>query len=67
MTIRLPVRASTLVLCTTLESSLALPAQASGIDSVRPKAETAPLFDDETGPVFSADQAEINEQTRCAG
>ncbi|MFB7512782.1 phytase [Streptomyces sp. NPDC056144] len=57
--IRLTARASTLVLCTTLATSLALPAQASGIDSVRPKAETAPLFDDEAGGNANADDPAI--------
>ncbi len=40
-------------------ASFALPAQASGIDSVRPKAETAPLFDDEAGGNADADAPAI--------
>ncbi|WP_017236952.1 phytase [Streptomyces sp. SS] len=59
MTIRLAVRASTLALCTTLATSFALPAQASGIDSVQPKAETTPLFDDEAGGNANADDPAI--------
>ncbi|MEU9576497.1 phytase [Streptomyces chilikensis] len=59
MTIRLAARASALVLCTTLATSFALPAQASGIDSVHPKAETAPLFDDEAGGDANADDPAI--------
>ncbi|MFI8962531.1 phytase [Streptomyces sp. NPDC053493] len=59
MTLRLAVRASTLALCTTLATSLALPAQASGIGTVRPKAETAPLFDDEAGGNANADDPAI--------
>ncbi|MGW3557251.1 phytase [Streptomyces sp. NPDC000963] len=59
MTIRLAVRASALVLCTTLAASLALPAQAAGIDGVLPKAETAPLFDDEAGGNANADDPAI--------
>ncbi|MFH8621817.1 phytase [Streptomyces vietnamensis] len=59
MTIRLAPRASTLALCTALAASFALPAQASGIDSVRPKAETAPLFDDEAGGNANADDPAI--------
>ncbi|WP_226651263.1 phytase, partial [Streptomyces hydrogenans] len=67
MTIRLAVRASTLALCTTLAASLALPAQASGIDSVHPKAETAPLFDDETGGNANADDPAIWRNTAAPG
>nr|BFD96387.1 phytase [Kitasatospora sp. Xyl93] len=59
MTIRLAVRVSTLVLCTTLAGSLALPAQASGIPAVHAKAETAPLFDDEAGGNANADDPAI--------
>ncbi|MFF8601452.1 phytase [Streptomyces sp. NPDC015232] len=59
MTIRLAARASTVALCTTLAISFALPAQASGIDSVQPKAETAPLFDDEAGGNANADDPAI--------
>ncbi|MEU2232939.1 phytase [Streptomyces vietnamensis] len=59
MTIRLASRTSALALCTTLATSFALPAQASGIDSVRPKAETAPLFDDEAGGNANADDPAI--------
>ncbi|MFI1714896.1 phytase, partial [Streptomyces litmocidini] len=59
MTTRLASRASALVLCTALATTFALPAQASGIDSVRPKAETAPLFDDEAGGNANADDPAI--------
>ncbi|MET8508282.1 phytase [Streptomyces sp. NPDC004787] len=59
MTIRLVARASAVALCTTLAASFALPAQASGIDSVHPKAETAPLFDDEAGGNANADDPAI--------
>ncbi|MGV0095528.1 phytase [Streptomyces californicus] len=59
MTIRPAVRVSTLVLCTALATSLALPAYGSGVDSVRPKAETAPLFDDEAGGNANADDPAI--------
>ncbi|MFF7875808.1 phytase [Streptomyces californicus] len=59
MTIRLAVRVSTLALCTALAASLALPAYGSGIDSVRPKSETAPLFDDEAGGNANADDPAI--------
>ncbi|WP_420167613.1 phytase [Streptomyces violaceoruber] len=59
MTIRLAVRVSTLALCTALAASLALPAHGSGIDSVRPKSETAPLFDDEAGGNANADDPAI--------
>ncbi|MFC8508879.1 phytase [Streptomyces sp. NPDC057411] len=59
MTIRLASRASALALCTALAASFALPAQASGIGSVRPKAETAPLFDDEAGGNANADDPAI--------
>ncbi|MEV8550104.1 phytase [Streptomyces glaucescens] len=59
MSIRLAVRASTLALCTTLVTSFALPAQASGVDTVLPKAETAPLFDDEAGGDANADDPAI--------
>ncbi|MFD5921359.1 phytase [Kitasatospora sp. NPDC058201] len=59
MTIRLAARASTLVLCTALAVSVALPAQASSISSIRPKAETAPLYDDEAGGDANADDPAI--------
>ncbi|MFB8236885.1 phytase [Kitasatospora purpeofusca] len=59
MTIRLIGRASTLVLCTALAAAVALPAQASSISSIRPKAETAPLFDDEAGGDANADDPAI--------
>ncbi|MEX0173838.1 phytase [Streptomyces sp. LMG1-1-1.1] len=59
MTKRLTSRASAMALCTALATSFALPAQASGIDSVRPKAETAPLFDDEAGGNANADDPAI--------
>lgn len=59
MTIRLASRASALALCTALATSFALPAQASGIDTVLPKAETAPLFDDEAGGNANADDPVI--------
>ncbi|MFI9191389.1 phytase [Streptomyces californicus] len=59
MTIRLAVGVSTLALCTALAASLALPAYGSGIDSVRPKSETAPLFDDEAGGNANADDPAI--------
>ncbi|MEU7027960.1 phytase [Streptomyces sp. NPDC046275] len=59
MTIRLVARASAVALCTTLAASFALPAQASGIDSVQPKVETAPLFDDEAGGNANADDPAI--------
>ncbi|MFF4713171.1 phytase [Streptomyces eurythermus] len=59
MTIRLASRASALALCTALATSFALPAQASGIGTVLPKAETAPLFDDEAGGNANADDPVI--------
>ncbi|MFD4909636.1 phytase [Kitasatospora purpeofusca] len=59
MTIRLVARASTLVLCTALAASVSLPARASSIGSVRPKAETAPLYDDEAGGDANADDPAI--------
>ncbi|MFH8882857.1 phytase [Streptomyces californicus] len=59
MTRRLSLRASTLVLCTALATSPALPAYGSGIDSVRPQAETASLFDDEAGGNADADDPAI--------
>jgi 3-phytase len=65
--IRLTLRASTLVLCTALAASLALPAQASGIASVRPKAETAPLFDDEAGGNANADDPAIWRNAAAPG
>ncbi|MER5356391.1 phytase [Kitasatospora sp. NPDC002551] len=59
MTIRLAARASMLVLCTALAASVALPAQASSVAGVRPKAETAPLYDDEAGGNANADDPAI--------
>ncbi|MEW2418442.1 phytase [Streptomyces sp. NPDC046866] len=59
MTTPLAARASTLVLCTTLAASVALPAQASSIGSIRPNAETAPLYDDEAGGHANADDPAI--------
>ncbi|MEU2060085.1 phytase [Streptomyces sp. NPDC013455] len=59
MRIHLASRASALVLCTALATSFALPAQASGIDTVLPAAETAPLFDDEAGGNANADDPAI--------
>ncbi|MFD6986357.1 phytase, partial [Streptomyces sp. NPDC059956] len=59
MTIRSAARASVLVLCTALAASVALPAQASSIGSIRPKAETAPLYDDEPGGDANADDPSI--------
>ncbi|CAN3977794.1 phytase [Kitasatospora purpeofusca] len=59
MTLRLAARASMLVLCTALAASVSLPARASSISSVRPKAETAPLYDDEAGGDANADDPAI--------
>ncbi|MGX8903703.1 phytase [Streptomyces netropsis] len=59
MTIRLAARAFTLVLCTALAASVAFPAQASSIAGVRPKAETAPLYDDKAGGDANADDPAI--------
>ncbi|GLW57703.1 phytase [Kitasatospora phosalacinea] len=59
MTTRPAARISTLVLCTALAASFALPARASGIPAVRAKAETAPLFDDEAGGNANADDPAI--------
>ncbi|MEU6865892.1 phytase [Streptomyces sp. NPDC046876] len=59
MTIRPAARASTLMLCTALAACVALPAQASSISSIRPKAETAPLYDDEAGGGANADDPAI--------
>lgn len=59
MTIRLASRASAIALCTALATSFALPAQASGIGSVLPKSETAPLYDDEAGGNANADDPAI--------
>ncbi|MFB8101177.1 phytase, partial [[Kitasatospora] papulosa] len=59
MTIRLAARVSALALCTTLATSFAFSAQASGIHSVHPKAETIPLFDDEVGGNANADDPAI--------
>ncbi|MGW1010345.1 phytase [Streptomyces termitum] len=67
MTKRLTARASALVLCTALAASAALPAQASGIGTVRPKAETAPLFDDEAGGDANADDPAIWRNTAAPG
>nr|BEK63089.1 hypothetical protein KPHV_03160 [Kitasatospora purpeofusca] len=47
------------VLCTTLAASVSLPVRASSIGSVRPKAETAPLYDDEAGGDANADDPAI--------
>ncbi|MFF3217065.1 phytase [Streptomyces sp. NPDC002886] len=57
--VRASARASVLVLCTALAASVALPAQALSISSVRPQAETAPLFDDEAGGDANADDPSI--------
>ncbi|MGA5214694.1 phytase [Streptomyces cinereoruber] len=59
MTTRLVSRASAIALCTALATSFALPAQASGISGIRPKAETAPLFDDKAGGKANADDPAI--------
>ncbi|MFF9164282.1 phytase [Streptomyces longwoodensis] len=59
MTTRLASRASAIALCTALATCFAPTAQASGTDSVRPKAETAPLFDDEAGGNANADDPAI--------
>ncbi|MCX5123799.1 phytase [Streptomyces sp. NBC_00347] len=59
MTIRPAARASVLVLCTALAASVALPAHASSISSIRPRAETAPLYDDEAGGDANADDPSI--------
>ncbi|MGW1772145.1 phytase [Streptomyces sp. NPDC002104] len=65
MTVRLAARASALVLCTALAAAVAPPAGASAgapapsIGSVRPKAETAPLYDDEAGGDANADDPAI--------
>ncbi|RST04328.1 phytase [Streptomyces sp. WAC07149] len=63
MTTRLSARVSALALCTALctalSTALALPAQAASISSVRPKAETAPLYDDEAGGDANADDPAI--------
>ncbi|MFD7234916.1 phytase [Streptomyces syringium] len=67
MTIRLAARASTLVLCTALAASVALPAQASSIAGVRPKAETAPLYDDKAGGAANADDPAIWRNTADPG
>ncbi|MFE1350283.1 phytase, partial [Streptomyces sp. NPDC058757] len=67
MMIRLASCTSALALCTALATSFALPAQASGIDSVRPKAETTPLFDDEAGGNANADDPAIWRNTAAPG
>ncbi|MEU9715072.1 phytase [Streptomyces sp. NPDC047976] len=59
MTTRLSARVSALALCTALSTAFALPAQAASISSVRPKAETAPLYDDEAGGDANADDPAI--------
>ncbi|MGW0119916.1 phytase [Streptomyces sp. NPDC003327] len=67
MTTRLAVRASALALCTTLATSFALPAHASGIVSVLPKAETTPLYDDEAGGNANADDPAIWRNSAAPG
>ncbi|MEV6581289.1 phytase [Streptomyces sp. NPDC051582] len=59
MTMRLAARAFTLVLCTALGVCTALPAQASSVSGIRPKAETAPLYDDGAGGDANADDPAI--------
>ncbi|MEV6570908.1 phytase [Streptomyces sp. NPDC051577] len=59
MTMRQLSWATALILGMVTATSVALPAEAASISSIRPKAETAPLFDDEAGGDANADDPAI--------